>query len=178
MNSKLAALAVMVLATGLVGNAFAHKSQVIGDYQVEVSWAKEPAKVGKENTLVLTITKATAADKKASKEMQDHMDMKMPAKKATIKKISASMDHSKMDMKATKSTSKKSGVSGLAKTLQVEITLNGKKTSLTMKEDIKHTETYTAKYKPASDGYPTVHIYTKINGKDIEGTFHPEKVEK
>lgn len=136
MNSKLAALIVAFVAIGLVGNAFAHKSQTIGNYNIEVGWSKEPPKVGKANTV--------------------EVNMKM----------------------VKKSTSKKNEVSGLAKTLQVDINLNGKKTSLTMKEDPKKPGLYTGPYTPSGAGYPTVHIYTKIGGKDIEATFHPEKVEK
>lgn len=136
MNAKITALVVAFVAVGLVGNAFAHKSQTIGNYQIEVGWAKEPPKVNKANAI-------------------------------------------EVNMKAIKkSTSKKNEVSGLAKTLQVDINLNGKKKTLTMKENPKKPGSYTGDYTPSGAGYPTVHIYTKINGKDIEGSFHPEKVEK
>jgi len=136
MNSKLAVLVVAFLAVGLVSNAFAHKSQTIGNYNIEVGWAKEPPKVGKANAV--------------------EVNMEL----------------------VKKSTSKKNEVSGLAKTLQIDINLNGKKSTLTMKEDPKKPGSYTGAYTPSGAGYPTVHLYTKINGKNIEGSFHPEKVEK
>jgi hypothetical protein len=190
MNTRLATLVVFAIAIGLVGNAYAHKDQVIGDYKIGVGWAKEPPKVGKANAIEVSITKASTSDKKSATTHShgDHSnsDMKKTTKKATIKKTSADTGH--MDMKTTKSTSKPTakaatkssskGVSGLADTLQVDVTLNGKKTQLVMKESKKTPGVYTGDYTPDSVGYPTVHLYAKINGKDIEGTFHPEKVTK
>lgn len=190
MNTKLATFVVFAVAIGLVGNAYAHKDQVIGDYKIEVGWTKEPPKVGKANAIEVTITKASTSDKKSatthSHDENGHMDKKTTTKKATIKKTSADTDHT--DMKVTKPTGKPAaktatkssskGVSGLAEVLQVDVTLNGKKTQLVMKESKKTPGVYTGDYTPDSAGYPTVHLYTKINGKDIEGTFHPEKVTK
>ncbi len=163
MNTKLATLVVFALAVGLVGNAFAHKSQVIGDYDIEVGWVKEPPVAGKSNSIEITIVKASTGDKKAEKSDHDHNDKKTTEKKTTAKAAKTTHEH-------------KSGVKGLAKLLDVDVTLNDKKTTLTMKEDPKKAGTYTGKYTPAGEGHPTVHIYAKIKAKEIEGTFHPEKV--
>lgn len=161
MNTKIAAMVVFFVATGLVGNAFAHKSQVIGDYDIEVGWVKEPPVAGKKNAIEIVIAKAPSGDKKAS---HDHKDSKKIEKKT--------------DKKSTKKTnSQKTGVKGLAKVLEVDVTLNDKKTTLTIKEDPKKAGTYTGEYTPEGEGHPTVHIYAKIKAKEIEGTFHPEKVE-
>ncbi|MFM7795174.1 MAG: hypothetical protein ACKO7N_00220 [Candidatus Nitrosotenuis sp.] len=157
MNTKIAAMVVFFVATGLVGNAFAHKSQVIGDYDIEVGWVKEPPVAGKKNAIEIVIAKAAPSDKKASQDSHDHKDSE---KKTTTKKIH----------------SHKSGVKGLAKVIEVDVTLNGKKTTLTIKEDPKKAGTYTGEYTPEGEGHPTVHIYAKIKTKEIEGAFHPEKV--
>lgn len=160
MNTKIAAMVVFFVATGLVGNAFAHKSQVIGDYDIEVGWVKEPPVAGKKNAIEIVIAKATSSDKKASQDSHDHKDSKKKTEKTTTKKTH----------------SHKSGVKGLAKVLEVDVTLNDKKTTLTIKEDPKKAGTYTGEYTPEGEGHPTVHIYAKIKTKEIEGTFHPEKV--
>jgi len=190
MNSKLAALAVIFVAAGLVGNAYAHKSQVLGDYEIEVGWTKEPPKVGKANAIEISIVKASAADKKSAektaKSHDSHEDT-TSEKKSTTKPKATHDEHD--DAKTTKKTTskkathadhdhKKSGVKGLAKILEVDVTLNDKKTSLTLKENSKKPGIYAGKYTPDSEGHPTVHIYGKIKNKVIEGTFHPEKVEK
>lgn len=186
MNSKLAALAVIFVAAGLVGNAYAHKSQIIGDYEIEVGWTKEPPKVGKANAIEISIVKASVTDKKAAektaKSHDEHEDT-VSEKKSTTKPKAAHDEHD--DTKTQKTTAKaktthehKAGVKGLAKILEVDVTLNDKKTSLTLKENSKKPGIYTGKYTPDSEGHPTVHIYGKIKNKVIEGTFHPEKVEK
>lgn len=176
MNTKIAAMVVFFVATGLVGNAFAHKSQVIGDYDIEVGWVKEPPVAGKKNAIELVIAKAAPSDKKAPQDSHDHKDTK---KKTTEKKKTTHSDHEHKPAKKTTKTahSHKSGVKGLAKVLEVDVTLNDKKTTLTIKEDPKKAGTYTGEYTPDSEGHPTVHIYAKIKTKEIEGTFHPEKVE-
>lgn len=167
MNTKIAAMVVFFVATGLVGNAFAHKSQVIGDYDIEVGWVKEPPVAGKKNAIEIVIAKAAPVDKKSSQDSHDHKDSKKKTeKKTTTKKKATHSDHEH-----------KSGVKGLVKTLEVYVTLNDKKTILTIKEDPKKAGTYTGEYTPEGEGHPTVHIYAKIKTKEIEGTFHPEKVE-
>jgi len=216
MNTKLAALAVIFVAVGLVGSAYAHKSQVIGDYKVGVGWETEPPVVGKANQIEVMISSATKADKTADShddhdsktKSHDHMEKK--AKKtdtkpktaakstkptsldqtsANIITISADSKKTKADSTAKKTVKKSDhvdheepklsgGVTGLAKNLQVDITLNGKKTMLTMTEDSTNPGRYVGKYTPNSAGYPTVHLFVTINGKTVEGSFHPEQVEK
>lgn len=172
MNTKIAAMVVFFVATGLVGNAFAHKSQIIGDYDIEVGWSKEPPVAGKSNAIEIVIAKASSDGKKASHGSHDHKNSKTDEKKKVIHS-----DH-KSDKKTTKKTHlHKTGVKGLAKVLEVDVTLNDKKTTLTIKEDPKKAGTYIGEYTPEGEGHPTVHIYAKIKTKEIEGTFHPEKVE-
>lgn len=226
MNTKLAALAVIFVAIGLIGSAYAHKSQVIGDYKVGVGWDDDSPTVGKKNQIEVMISTAAKADKASGSmdndhmekmDMHDHMDKKTPAKPKTTTKttktkptdfnnadakiiyVSADSKATKTDSKAkttikkpvVKTTSPKKpepkasdeeklvgGISGLAKNLQVDVTLNGKKTMLTMTEDSENPGRYVGDYTPSSAGYPTVHVYVKINGHDVEGSFHPEEVKK
>lgn len=178
MNTKLASLVVFAVTVGLIGNAYAHKDQTLGDYKVEIGWVKEPPVAGKANSIEIDISKASISDKKTSQD--DHKETKKKTtkhsndEKTTDKKKTTKHTH---DDKKTKSKSTKTGVGGLEKSLQVDITLNDKKTVLTVKEDKKNPGKYTAEYTPESEGHPTVHIYAKIKGKEIEGSFHPEKVE-
>ena len=169
MNTKLTSLVVFAVAISLIGNAYAHKDQTLGDYRVEVGWVKEPPIAGKSNAIEINISKAPTTEKK-SHEGHDT--------KETKKKTTKHDDEKKADKKkTTKKKPTKAGVAGLAKSLEVDITLNDKKTTLTLKEDKKKPGRYTADYTPEGEGHPTVHIYAKIKGKEIEGSFHPEKVQ-
>ena len=216
MNSKYAAMLVIFTAIGLVGSAYAHKSQIIGDYKIGVGWVTDPPVVGKSNKIEVMISKATATDKKADMGNMDHMNHEDHASTSKSTKttpkttkptvyeyrdsrvitVSADSSMSSMKMDSMKSSSINSktvtktksqtgdeeklvgGITGLAKSLQVDITVNGKKKTLAMTEDPSNPGRYTGDYTPTSSGYPTVHLYVKINGKDVEGSFHPEEIKK
>lgn len=184
MNNKLAVIAVFALSVGLIGNAHAHKEQVVGDYKIEVGWVKVPPVIGKPNIIEVLITKATASDKtKMGVEDHDHMDHNasdsMPKSNASksVSKMSYD-DHKKItkshDHKKKKTTS--SGITGLK--LDADITVNGKKTMLKLIEDKKTKGRYYAAFTPMSEGFPTVHVVGKIKNTPVEVSFHPEKVEK
>ncbi|MEM3063975.1 MAG: hypothetical protein QW177_01220 [Candidatus Nitrosotenuis sp.] len=55
---KIAVFVALVLAFGMVNGAFAHKSQVVGNYEIEVGWQNEPPLVGHENAITVMITNA------------------------------------------------------------------------------------------------------------------------
>ncbi|MGQ0772345.1 MAG: hypothetical protein ACT4NT_06215 [Nitrososphaerota archaeon] len=185
MSTKVALLAVVVLSVGLMANAYAHKAQVVGDYKMEVGWKNEPPIVGKKNAIEIVVTKATLSDKKSSHESHDHDKKKTKTTKtlyeessANVKLASTSKDKEhKHDTKTTKSTKKSVGVTGLSKTLEADVTLNGEKTFLKIVEDKQHKGTYHGDYVPKSEGHPTVHVVGKIKNTPVEITFHSEKVE-
>lgn len=52
----LAIFVALVLAFGMTHGAFAHKSQIVGDFEIEVGWQKEPPLVGHENAITIMIT--------------------------------------------------------------------------------------------------------------------------
>jgi hypothetical protein len=183
MNKKLALLAVLVLSTGLITNVYAHKAQVVGNYKIEVGWKNEPPVVGKENAIEITVTKATSADKKTGQEHSHKSEKTKTTKTAydgissEIHLVSSNKNTAKHDEKSHTHAKKSSGISGLEKTLEADITLNGKKTFLKLAEDKKKKGTYYGPFTPDSEGFPTVHIVGKIKTTPIELTFHPEKVE-
>jgi hypothetical protein len=170
MKSTLVIFSAILLTTVLLGSAYAHKSQVIGNYKVEAGWEDEPPAVGKDNVIEIFVTKTTSADKMVKHDKPDDH--------ATKKKSEHTHDESKKTKKKIKShVAKKSvGVKGI-KDLQVDVTLGGKKTFLEIKEDTKKPGRYFGSYTPQKEGHPTVHIFGMIRGTQIEGTFHPEKVE-
>ncbi|TBR10739.1 MAG: hypothetical protein EPO62_02885 [Candidatus Nitrosotenuis sp.] len=189
MNNALAVLVVLALSVGLIGNAYAHKDQVVGNYRIEAGWAKAPPVVGKSNSIEVIVTTASMSDKAASDKMMKEM-------KGMTDEQMANMDHSKMSGSSTTkaSTAKKpttasqgmstmanpgtkaTGMTGLK--LDTDITVNGKKTMLKLVEDKKTKGKYSAAFTPMDEGYPTIHIAGKIKNTPVEISFHPEKIEK
>lgn len=42
MNKKLGLLAAVILSVSLLGSAYAHKGQIVGDYKIDAGWKNEP----------------------------------------------------------------------------------------------------------------------------------------
>jgi hypothetical protein len=184
---------VCAIAIGLVGNAFAHKGEVIGDYKIEVGWANEPPIVGQKNSIEIIVTVATEHDKEthASDEEhtdhdtemtdEDHMehDEEMKDEEHTAHdEETTDEDHDTHEEEMVDDHSEPGkGVSGLSETLEATVTLNGQKTMLILTETSKH-GVYHAEYSPNTVGFPSVNLVGKIgHGEEFEITFHPEKVE-
>jgi hypothetical protein len=184
MQKKLAIVTALILSLGLISSVYAHKSEMVGNYKIEVGWKNEPPIMGKKNAIEITITKATAADKKLKHDHDSHVAKKkltttktfFDETSQTIKEVSTKDKEHKHNAKKT--TKPATGISGLSKMLEVDVTLNGKKTFLKLIEDKKNKGTYYGTYTPDSEGFPTVHIVGKIKNTPIETTFHPEKVVK
>ncbi|MFN3653844.1 MAG: hypothetical protein ACK4TO_00775 [Candidatus Nitrosotenuis sp.] len=195
MQKKLAILAALIISVSLVNSAYAHKAQVVGDYKIEIGWKNEPPIAGKKNAIEIMIVKATAVDKKSNDDHGSHDAKKSnddhgshDAKKKPTTTTSYDETHQTMKHKSTedkmhkhdakKTTKKATGITGLSKTLEVDVTLNDKKTFLKLVEDKKNKGTYYGTYTPDSEGFPTVHIVGKIKNTPVEITLHPEKVVK
>jgi len=180
MRTTLAILVLLIaLGTGLTNSAFAHKSEVVGDYLVDISWKNEPPIVGVVNTIVLEITTAPMQDKTNSKQMNDSMDSSMSHDTMTHD-TNSGMNHAgaSHDMAADsmQKDSSQNGVTGLASNLDVTITLGEKKVTLEMIEDPQNPGKYYSEFTPQIIGHPAVHVFTAIKGDPIEVTFHPEQV--
>ena len=183
LNTKLALLVISIaLAAGLTNNAFAHKSQVVGDYVIEVGWKEEPVIVGLDNAITVAITPATKEDKANVDTMNDTMQDDVIHEDSSHDEAS----HDEMESDDATSTEEhhddeeehlENGVTGLESTLEVTITLNGEKTTLTMTEDPDNHGMYVGEFTPSVTGYPMVHIFTTIDGNPVEATIHPEEIE-
>lgn len=60
MNKIVAVLVVLAIVVGLVGNVYAHKIEVIGDYKIEVGWDQEPPVIGFRNAIVYEISESSS----------------------------------------------------------------------------------------------------------------------
>lgn len=66
MKIKLGLLLVLAITISMAGNAYAHKSEVVGDYKIEVGWKDEPPIAGIENAIEVVVSHATEFDKAQS----------------------------------------------------------------------------------------------------------------
>jgi hypothetical protein len=178
LNTKLALLVIFIaLATGLINNAFAHKSQVVGDYVIEVGWKEEPVIKGLDNAITVEITPATDQDKINAGTMNGTAN-------EDIHEEHDEASHNEMETTDTASTKEhheeehlERGITGLESTLEVMVTLNGEKTTLVMTEDSDNPGMYIGEFTPDVTGHPTINIFTTINDNPVEATIHPEKIE-
>jgi hypothetical protein len=179
---------ICAVAFGLVGSAYAHKAEVIGDYKIEVGWENEPPIVGQQNSIEIIVTVATEHDKESHASDEDHDEMndedhaahdEMKDEDHAAHDEMKDEDHMEHDDEMVDDHSKPgTGVSGLSDKLEATVSLNGQKTVLKLMETAKD-GIYHAEYTPDTVGFPSVNLVGKIGqGDEFEITFHPEKVEE
>ena len=72
MKTKLAILLVLAITISMAGNAYAHKSEVVGDYKIEVGWKNEPPVAGIDNAVEVVVSQATDFEKSQSASEEHH----------------------------------------------------------------------------------------------------------
>ena len=93
---KFISLIALVFVSGFVTNAYAHTSEIIFGYKVEVGWVEEPPLVGVKNAIEIFVTEATKLDLQLEKRSHDHSEHKDEAHDHSEHKDEAH-DHSKHD---------------------------------------------------------------------------------
>ena len=181
---------VCAIAIGLVGNGYAHKAEVIGDYKVEVGWENEPPIVGQKNAIEIIVVVATEFDKE-SHESEEHMEHEGEMEHdESIEHEGMTHEEHDEEMKMMEEEEHEehdeemghdehepgTPVSGLSGKLEAVVSLNGKKTNLVLAESAQ-AGVYHADYTPADSGFPMVNLAGEIGHEEFEITFHPEKVE-
>lgn len=151
-------------------NAYAHKSEIIGEYEVEIGWDKEPPIAGMDNKIIVIITHASVEEIAAAEET-DHDEMTHNEMDDEKHEETEHEDHEEAEHE------QKEGISGLASSMDVTVTLNGEKTVLTMVEDEETHGLYVGGFTPLEAGFPTVHLFVEIDGEPLEIDMHPEKIE-
>jgi hypothetical protein len=175
MYKSLTLLAIAVVSIGLLAGAHAHKSEIVGNYKIEVGWVYEPPVQQQRNAIEIVVTKATDAEKEMA-HSKDHNMGEMNGTNNTSDShnthASDSKDHT---MHESKTVSE--GITGLHKSMEADVTLNAKKSFLKLIESKVKPGVYYGIYTPDSSGFPLVHVVGDVRGTLFEITFHPEKVE-
>ena len=164
MQVKFLVLLLLVASISVVGAANAHKSEVIGDYKVEIGWDKEPPIAGMDNKITVMITHASPEEKAAAEEPTHDEAEREESTRDESTHDEAEHEHAE-------------GISGLASSMDVTVTLNGEKTALIMTEDEEIPGLYLGEFTPPASGFPTVHLFVEIDGEPLEIDMHPEKTE-
>ncbi len=154
--SSLTILLLLSMTTPILfDDAFAHKDEIIGDYNVSVGWEHEPPIEGIKNNVEVIITLANGMDKHTDKDGEE-------------------LDHHSTNNTMTETTHSEL-ITGLH--LEAHMKLNGEKTVLDITE-IHEEGVYRAPYTPTSAGLPSIDVYGQLGEMDFAVTFHPEKIEK
>jgi len=154
-----------------VGNVYAHKAEIVGDYKIDVGWKSEPPVVGITNAIEIIVTVASEFDK----DSLDHDD--------SIEHEGMTHEEHDEEMKITEDEEPEehlepgAGIIDLADKLEPTIRLEGEKTELVLVEQSK-AGVYHAVYTPSAVGFPSVNLVGEIGHFEFEITFHPEKVEE
>ena len=56
MQYKLAFLALFMISPLLMGNAFAHQADAVGDYRIEIDWKNWPVVTGESNSIIVYVS--------------------------------------------------------------------------------------------------------------------------
>lgn len=183
------------------GNAYAHKAEVIGDYKIEIGWDEEPPIQGIGNLIELVVTHATESDKqKAAAEdsdknmthgdhnamiseddedsqgSTDNSETTHDERKPMSEHNGTEASHMEDEHDATEEHDHDGGISGLANTIQIAVTLDEKTSTLILSETAID-GIYQGKFTPSSPGYPVVHLSGMIHDTKVDLDMHPEEVE-
>ena len=76
MHYKLIALFGLLIISGTMGSAFAHTSEIVSKYKIEVGWDQEPPLVGVPNFVEIFVTEATQAELEEFLKGHEHAEGK------------------------------------------------------------------------------------------------------
>jgi len=143
-------LFLSLIVPSLVGTAYAHTIDSVGDdkYRIEIGWMNEPVVSGETNGIELYISPL------------DHCP-----------EISDSM-------KCAASQKFKDGISGLHRSLKMQLVYQNEKIILPLSEDHDIPGKYYAFVNPTVSGYYQANILGKIGEVNVSLSMHPPKVEE
>ncbi len=143
-------LLLSLIVPSLLGTAYAHTIDSVGDnkYRIEIGWMNEPVVSGETNGIELYIS-----------PLDDCPEIPDSMKCATSQKF-------------------KDGVSGLHKSLKMQLVYQNEKIILPLSEDHDIPGKYYAFVNPTVSGYYQANILGKIGEATVSLSMHPPKVEE
>ena len=142
MNIRSLSLVGLMILPLVFSSAFAHQSDSVGDYRIEIDWKNMPPVSGESNAIIVYIS-----------EMNKSLEAADQA-----------FDPSK-------------GITGLKKTLKIELVVKEQKITLPLQPDPDIPGKYESVITPTFSGYSQLNFIGKINDTVVSLGLHPVKVE-
>ena len=130
-----------MIIPALLGTAFGHTEDSVGDYRLEIGWMNEPVVSGETNGIELFVS-----------PLEPGLDLKEQVFK--------------------------DGISGLSKTLKMQLILEDNKITLPLKEDHNIPGKYYAFVNPTVAGFYQANVLGKIGNTTVSLSMHPPKVDE
>ena len=132
---------LLLLIPGLLGTAFAHTIDSVGEYRLEIGWMNEPVVSGETNGIEFSVNRLEPG----------------------------------LELKEQKF---KEGISGLEKSLKIELLFKEEKIKLSLSPDHNIPGKYYAFVNPTVSGFYQVNILGHIEETPISLSMHPPKVDE
>jgi hypothetical protein len=132
---------LLLLIPGLLGTAFAHTIDSVGEYRLEIGWMNEPVVSGETNGIEFSVNRLESG----------------------------------LELKEQKF---KEGISGLEKSLKIELLFKEEKIKLSLSPDHNIPGKYYAFVNPTVSGFYQVNILGHIEETPISLSMHPPKVDE
>lgn len=132
---------LLLLIPGLLGTAFAHTIDSVGEYRLEIGWMNEPVVSGETNGIEFSVNRLEPG----------------------------------LELKEQKF---KEGISGLEKSLKIELLFKQEKIILSLSPDHNIPGKYYAFVNPTVSGFYQVNILGHIDETPISLSMHPPKVDE
>lgn len=132
---------LLLLIPGLLGTAFAHTIDSVGEYRLEIGWMNEPVVSGETNGIEFSVNRLEPG----------------------------------LELKEQKF---KEGISGLEKSLKIELLFKEEKITLSLSPDHNIPGKYYAFVNPTVSGFYQVNILGHIEETPISLSMHPPKVDE
>lgn len=132
---------LLLLVPGLLGTAFAHTIDSVGEYRLEIGWMNEPVVSGETNGIEFSVNRLEPG----------------------------------LELKEQKF---KEGISGLEKSLKIELLFKEEKITLPLSPDHNIPGKYYAFVNPTVSGFYQVNILGHIEETPISLSMHPPKVDE
>jgi hypothetical protein len=130
-----------LIIPGLLGTAFGHTEDSVGDYRLEIGWMNEPVVSGETNGIELFVS-----------PLEPGLDLEEQVFK--------------------------DGISGLSKTLKMQLILEDHKITLPLKEDHNIPGKYYAFVNPTVAGSYQANVLGNIGNTTVSLSMHPPKVDE
>ena len=142
MNIRLFSLVALMIFPLMFSNSFAHQTDSVGDYRIEIAWKNMPPVSGESNAIIVYVSEMDKSSEAADQEFDPNK-----------------------------------GITGLKKTLKIQLIVKDDKITLPLQPDSDISGKYEAVITPTFAGYSQLNFLGIINETKVSLALHPLKVE-